>query len=106
MLHLREKGNKQYNILNFVFKIHYIATSVKKKTCFCVLYFNCIPTSLIGGLIGLGLLNKHTFIVYVISGLIGLVLTPSGKYLTQKRSDSRLIERQDRGRHVRRRYRA
>ena len=39
---------------------------------------------LIGALIGLGLLNKHTFIMYVISGLIGLVLTPARKYLVQK----------------------
>jgi hypothetical protein len=39
---------------------------------------------LVGVLIGLGLLNKHTFVVYAISGMIGLLLTPARKYLTQK----------------------
>ncbi len=39
---------------------------------------------LVGGLIGLGLLNKHTFVVYAISGMIGLLLTSTRKYLAQK----------------------
>ena len=39
---------------------------------------------LVGVLIGMGLLNKHTFVVYVISGIIGLVFTPARKYLVQK----------------------
>jgi hypothetical protein len=39
---------------------------------------------LVGVLIGLGLLNKHTFVVYAISGMIGLLLTPARKYLTQQ----------------------
>ena len=39
---------------------------------------------LVGGLVGLGLLNKHTFVVYTMSGVIGLLLTPARKHLAQK----------------------
>ncbi|MGA1870158.1 MAG: glycosyltransferase family 39 protein [bacterium] len=38
----------------------------------------------VGALIGIGLLNKHTFVVYAISGIAGLLLTPARRYLTGK----------------------
>ena len=38
----------------------------------------------VGILIGLGLLNKHTFIVYVVSGVVGLLITPARKHLARK----------------------
>lgn len=39
---------------------------------------------LVGVLIGTGLLNKHTFVIYAISGIIGLLFTSARKQLFQK----------------------